>query len=1463
MGKLFSAAIGAFLLGISLSPKAAGQSASLVDYTDLELPKAGANALHILSPTVLELVLINAKAPDPAKVDSWNLVNTNFQFIAPPTSAFSVTANGSPIAVQSVGFKRRVLYAPLGRRDLRIDNRLVLTLGSPIAEGQAVEVTNPNGSVYPATMRFTTVADPYRYSPAIHVNQEGYTPGFTKKAMVGYYLGNLGELAVAPGTTFKLVDASSGAQAFSGTLVRRRDVGYNYVPTPYQNVYEATFTSFTTPGTYRLVVPGFGSSLPFTIQDGVPMAFARAYALGLYHQRCGTANGFPYTRHAHGTCHTNLADVPVPQSSFAFTWNTIANYTADYAENPRHTAAPLRNPASQLYPFITTGKLNVSGGHHDAGDYSKYTINSASLIHYLIFAVDSFPGVGNLDNLGLPESGDGASDLMQEAKWEADFLAKLQDSDGGFYFLVYPREREYEFNVLPDQGDPQVVWPKTTAVTAAAVGALAQMASSPRFKQRYPTEAAQYLQKATLGWNFLTNAIARFGKDGSYQKITHYGDEFMHDDELAWAACEMYLATTNVAYQQKLISWYDPANINTRRWGWWRMYGSYGRAARSYAFAARSGRLAAGQLDASYKTKCETELLAAAQEIVNRATNNAYAMSFPLEDKDARTGGWYFPSARAFDAAAAYQIDPRQEYLDALVSNLNYEGGCNPVNVSFITGLGWKRQREIVHQYVQNDRRVLPMSGIPISAIHVDFMWIPAYGSELGALSFPQDGVATGPYAIYDRWEDAYNTHTEFVIADQGPALGSIAFLASLTPVKTQTWTSASANIVMPSQAALNLPTTASLQVPSMSLAGARVVWEAKDQEPAFGSNFTFAPKALGTNWIEAEATWPDGRRVVATTNFIVTNGPPAVTVVASDAIASETGDPAVFRFSRSTSNTTLTVFFTLSGTATNGVHYNPVGSSVTFALNSPTASLSIAPRNNSATDGNRTVVLTLTTNATYAVALPNQAAATIFDDEINLVPQVSITNPPNSTIFLANTNSMLVLQASVTDDGKPSPPQLDLSWDRVSGFGTVVFESVTSTTTRAKFYAPGSYVLRLTADDGQYSGFDEVNVTVDVDNAVTNGLQAYWKFSEPNGVAAVADSSGNNRHATLSGAILSPGRFNNAIDLDGVDDYASFASPDLNQISVVGWIRMDGSGDSPNPRVINMPGFNVRVKRDSVNGHSLAFEAERSSTPAEWRTDLGTLTDATWYHFAVAYDPYVPGFVPEIYLNGAPQNVTEIGTGTGSLVSNTGTGYIGNTPPPLLDRTFDGRIDELRVYNRVIDSNEVRLLSYQSVSNIAPVVNTGPDQNVFTNIISLRPAVTDDGKPTPPGTLTHSWSQLSGPGTAVISNANTTTTALWLPTYGSYSLRLQSTDGELVMADELDINYFPPPEITSIRRQNEVVTVTCEAVPGKRYRLLAKGTLSEAAWSAVSGEILASNSVMSITTTNAETQRFYRVSAR
>ena len=855
-------------------------AATDADNVDLQMPRPGDHQLHILSPNLLELVLVNTKQPNPARVDSWDWVNAQGVFVPPNMSRIKVIVNGQTNNVTGVGFKRRPLYAPLEVWDLRIANQLYLQLSSPISAGQSVQVIN-DGTLWPTNMAFVEVTDPLRYSPAIHVNQEGYLPAYPKKAIVGYFLGDMGEMAI-PTNSFSVVNAQNGATVHQGTLTLRPDVGYNYTPTPYQSVYEADFSSLTAPGQYRLVVPGMGATLPFRIDEGIGMAFARTYALGMYHQRGGFNVAMPFTRFTHAADHTAPASVPTNASApFAFTWNTIANYVNQLnSDNPTQIAPQLTTPSAQLYPFVNRGPLAVTGGHFEAGDYNRVTYNGAQLIHSLMFAVDSLPGVAALDNLGLPESGDGISDVLQEAKWEADFLAKMQDAEGAFYYSVYPQNREYEDNVLPENGDPQVVWPKNTACTAAAVAALAECASSPRFKQAYPQAASNYWAKAQLGWQFLTNAIALHGLDGAYQKIQQFGDIFADRDELGWAACEMFLATGSPQYQQKLFEWFpDPADYPTFRWGWIRMYGCYGNAARDYAFAARNGRLTAGQLDTNYLARCINVITNCGQDNLAWSRDNAYGSSFANLNKAYNSGGWYFSSVQAFDMVVAYQFDPQPDYMDAILRNLNYEGGCNPVNAMYVTGLGWKRQRTVVDQYSANDRRVLPKDGIPISNITREFFGTWTYGRELGALPYPSDYANTAPYAYYDRWCDDWNISTEGSTTDTARSFAGIAWLAAQTSSAGRPWRSTNATIIAPTTPRLlGQPVTVTLQVADTNLSGARIVWEARDQEPAFGGlNHTFTPVLhYGPQWIEAEVQWPDGRRAFAVNSVTVsTNAPP------------------------------------------------------------------------------------------------------------------------------------------------------------------------------------------------------------------------------------------------------------------------------------------------------------------------------------------------------------------------------------------------------------------------------------------------------------------------------------------------------------------------------------------------------------------------------------------------------------
>ena len=103
---------------------------SPIDYVTPQLPNVGDNTLHVLTPTLLELKLINTKQPDPAQVSQWNLVDGGGNS-SPRPSARSPSRSTASRSRTGVGFKRRPLYAPLTKYDLRIENSLYLQLAAP------------------------------------------------------------------------------------------------------------------------------------------------------------------------------------------------------------------------------------------------------------------------------------------------------------------------------------------------------------------------------------------------------------------------------------------------------------------------------------------------------------------------------------------------------------------------------------------------------------------------------------------------------------------------------------------------------------------------------------------------------------------------------------------------------------------------------------------------------------------------------------------------------------------------------------------------------------------------------------------------------------------------------------------------------------------------------------------------------------------------------------------------------------------------------------------------------------------------------------------------------------------------------------------------------------------------------------------------------------------------------------
>ena len=844
------------------TPLAVSGSLEITDANPLEVPPVGAWRFRVLSPAVLEVQAITTVQPG-RRPATWDFVDDRRDPSRLPAPAeFRVEANGRAIRVRAVGFRRRVLYAPYGRRDLRLDNRLFLSLDDRIPDGALVTLRNPARTVWTGLDALKARADVNRASPAIHVNQVGYVPAFPKHAFVGYYLGTLGELP-CPSDRFEVVEEATGRTVLERALARRRERGFEDMVPPYREVFLADFSEVRTPGVYRVRVPGLGVSAPVRIHDGAAAAVARAYALGFYHQRCGAANELPFTRFTHEACHLAPAQVPTPSMA------GVRRHLAEFQQgvDPASQAAPILDRIEKaLFPYSRTGPVDVHGGHHDAGDYSKYTPNSAAMIHALVLAADVFPGVNELDNLGLPESGNQVCDLLDIARWEADFLARMQDEDGGFYSLVYPRDRAYEDNVLPDHGDPQVVFPKNTTATAAATAALAQAGSSPAMRRAFPKDAAAWLAAAERGWKFLEAAWARYGRRGAYQRVMHYGEVFEDRDEMVWAAMEMLLATGRSEFGTFLRDAFDPGSREIRYYGWIRMFEGYGNAIRSCALASQSGRPGAARLDPSLQARCRAELLGHASDLIRFSEDHAYGVSLHPEYKRHRTAGWHFTHAYLFDLAAAGVVQDSPDLLRTLVSNLDYPLGANPVNVSYVTGLGLRRLRDLVSAFALNDHRLLPPSGLPVGDLIPGLGYLPGYDQERRDLSFPPDDDPRDPYPFYDRFADSWNTQAEVTVPALARCLAGTAALMARTPLARQPWRAVAASLDWhPPRAETGKPWTVRLEAPGLDLSEALVVWDVPDHGVFVGPSLTLVPGRAGPLQVEAEAQWPDGRRVFAT----------------------------------------------------------------------------------------------------------------------------------------------------------------------------------------------------------------------------------------------------------------------------------------------------------------------------------------------------------------------------------------------------------------------------------------------------------------------------------------------------------------------------------------------------------------------------------------------------------------------
>ncbi|MDB6124432.1 MAG: hypothetical protein JWQ71_3425, partial [Pedosphaera sp.] len=132
---------------------------------------------------------------------------------------------------------------------------------------------------------------------------------------------------------------------------------------------------------------------------------------------------------------------------------------------------------------------------------------------------------------------------------------------------------------------------------------------------------------------------------------------------------------------------------------------------------------------------------------------------------------------------------------------------------------------------------------------------------------------------------------------------------------------------------------------------------------------------------------------------------------------------------------------------------------------------------------------------------------------------QAPVVNAGNNQTITLPANA--TLSGSVIDDGLPvTPGKTTSTWSKTSGPGTVSFGNAATPSTTATFSTNGTYVLRLTANDGTLSSFSEVTVTVNaakINNAPVANSQSISLNANAVRVITLTGSDANGDALTYS----------------------------------------------------------------------------------------------------------------------------------------------------------------------------------------------------------------------------------------------------------------------------------------------------------------------------------------------------------
>lgn len=313
--------------------------------------------------------------------------------------------------------------------------------------------------------------------PSSRVNQIGY--GITGGKTVVFQGDKLPE-------HFQIIDAQTEEILYEGTLETR---GYDQTLDTYISIGD--FTEFKQEGTFYLKAEKIGSSYPFVIEKSPYKDVLGKAMKQYYYSRCGVS--------------------------------LTAEYAADNAHNACHTSLCRLLEDHQV-------ELDVAGGWHMDEKNTRDVVRGCNAVQMLLLAYELNPEIFT-DDLGIPESGDGISDLLNEVKYQIDWLLKMQEPTSGAVYQAVSDKGHKDSGINSMYVEPVSVDATTAfAATLAKFGYIYQ-----NIDHVYATNC---LQAADRAMKYLGKLDQKLSEEAYFQ-----------------AAAELYRATSYATYHTIVLDY--------------------------------------------------------------------------------------------------------------------------------------------------------------------------------------------------------------------------------------------------------------------------------------------------------------------------------------------------------------------------------------------------------------------------------------------------------------------------------------------------------------------------------------------------------------------------------------------------------------------------------------------------------------------------------------------------------------------------------------------------------------------------------------------------------------------------------------------------------------------------------------------------------------------------------------------